>query len=92
MSLTPEHSIPVAGPARHARGVFRQPYSLNGLIVFHVYRCDGELMEVASVHPDWNPDLRGVELEASLDRRCPVHDQGAHRVICASIRDRLRLL
>lgn len=84
---TPPH--PIAIP--HARGVFRQQHTLNGNITFHVYRCDGELMEVASVHPDWDPDQMERELVSSLGRMCAT-DDAIHRATCPALRERLRLV
>lgn len=81
-----------ASPSPHARGVFRQPHAINGTIVLHVYRCDGHLMEVAQIHPDWHAEEMEAELEASLDRHCPIHDTAAHMATCPVHRDRLRLL
>lgn len=79
-------------PAAHPRGVFREPFSMNGTIVFNVYRCDGELMEMAFVHPEWNPDTREQELVGSLDMHCPIDDPGRHRVICRGSHRALRVV
>lgn len=68
-------------PDAHPRGVFREVESITGDITFRVYRCDGSLMEIDRVHPDWNPDQREAELTASLEARCP-SDRAAHQLIC----------
>lgn len=86
-AATPPSSSP------HPRGVFRELASLAGEITFRVYRCDGALMEVARIHPDWNPDQMELELNQSLDATCPPGDPARHRLTCPAIRaSRLHVL
>lgn len=77
-SITPPSS-PSPHAVTHERGVFRDANALPGLVVVRVYRCDGTLVEVASIAERWFDDEIEAELEASLARRCPLephtHDE-----------------
>jgi len=76
----------------HPRGVYREPFSLNGCVVFHAYRCDGAMIAMAMIHPDCSADLIETGLVQGLDENCPVHDAIAHRGICPADRSRLRVV
>jgi hypothetical protein len=66
---TPIDSASVAMP--HPRGVFQDEHTFNGLVVYRVYDCTGELVEIASISARWNDANVATELEASLNARCP---------------------
>lgn len=68
-SPTPPHT-----PTVHARGVFREEETFHGLVIFRIYNCVGDLVELSYVAEEWCDDEIEIELTASLDKRCPDSD------------------
>lgn len=84
----PKHD---AAPAPHKRGVFREIDSMTGLVVYRVYRCDGQCMAMTWLHPDWADGDTEARLAKGLDLRCP-DDPVQCAVTCGVSRPQLKLV